>query len=877
MQADLRRGISVPDAGGRPAGSTQPSPGRGGRGPALPADPRHAEPAHHRRHLPLGRRDARSPRSRPTRSSTSSATPASGRGRRSCRGNCCISSAFPRVRARIELVEPTARRTIGYGHGRPRPALAAGAQSVGDADPRRHRRADRAPACADEAFGDGGDRISLSIVRERSIGTVAVPRAHDDDDGRSEHRARRREFADERPGALGCRRSAGPDRRRAARAGRDAAHPARSAGALRLYRRCRDPADRGGAQRLEGRNARRHQLLPRFSPRAGRRRGAENLPRGILPGAGLRGSGRASEARARRRRSTAPRAGRCTSRPSIASAIARSRRRRCSTASRSARLDRARLDAIVAKREGAPAMTARVFIPADSAALARRRRRGRAPRSRPRRAGAGSISRSCAPVRAASSGWSRWSKSKTPKGGVGYGPVDAGGRRRPVRRGLPRRRRASDKRSAASRSIPYLKRQQRLVFARCGVIDPLSLEDYRRHGGLKGLARAIALGPKATSTKSSPRACAGAAARAFRPAIKWRTVARRRGRPEICRLQRRRGRQRHLRRPHADGRRPVPADRGHGDRRLRGRRDAGLCLHPLGISARFPTPSRRDREGARRRFARRRRARLGHGFDLEARLGAGAYICGEETSLLESLEGKRGQVRPSRRSRRSQGLFGKPTVINNVLSFASTPWILADGGKAYAEYGVGRSRGTQPFQLAGNVKRGGLVELAFGATIRAARRGFRRRHALGAADPRRAGRRPAGRLFPANSLLDTPLDYEAMLAAKGMLGHGGIVVFDDTRRSGARRRASRSNSAPRRAAASARPAASARRAASRRSTRSSPAATGAGNIALLRDLCETLTDGSLCALGGLTPLPVLSALDHFREDFAPRRPRVAAE
>ena len=99
----------------------------------------------------------------------------------------------------------------------------------------------------------------------------------------------------------------------------------------------------------------------------------------------------------------------------------------------------------------------------------------------------------------------------------------------------------------------------------------------------------------------------------------------------------------------------------------------------------------------------------GKAFDMEARLGAGAYICGEETSLLDSLEGKRGQVRAKPPLPALKGLFGKPTVINNVLSFAATPWILAHGANAYADYGLGRSKGTQPFQLAGNIRRGGLV------------------------------------------------------------------------------------------------------------------------------------------------------------------------
>ncbi|HVP98770.1 MAG TPA: NADH-ubiquinone oxidoreductase-F iron-sulfur binding region domain-containing protein, partial [Roseiarcus sp.] len=264
-----------------------------------------------------------------------------------------------------------------------------------------------------------------------------------------------------------------------------------------------------------------------------------------------------------------------------------------------------------------------------------------------------------------------------------------------------------------------------------------------------------------------------------------------------------------------------------------------------------------------------------HAFDLEARLGAGAYICGEETSLLESLEGKRGQVRAKPPLPAVSGLFGKPTVINNALSFASVPWILEHGAKAYADYGMGRSRGTQPFQLAGNVRFGGLIELAFGATIRDLVEGF--------GGGTRSGRPiravqvggPLGAYFP-ESLIDTPLDYEAMLAAKGMLGHGGIVVFDDT-------------------VDMARQARFAFEFCAKESCgKCTPCRIGAirgaetvdkvlagrerqKNLEALRDLCEVMTDGSLCALGGLTPLPVLSALDHFSEDFMKPRARAAAE
>ena len=265
----------------------------------------------------------------------------------------------------------------------------------------------------------------------------------------------------------------------------------------------------------------------------------------------------------------------------------------------------------------------------------------------------------------------------------------------------------------------------------------------------------------------------------------------------------------------------------------------------------------------------------GFPFDLYVHHGAGAYICGEETSLLESLEGRRGQVRAKPPLPAIQGLFGKPTVINNVLSFASAPWILEHGGKSYAEYGMGRSRGTQPFQLAGNIRHGGLVELALGATIRRLVEDF--------GGGVKSGRKlravqvggPLGSYFP-DSLLDTPLDYEAMLAAKGMLGHGGIVAFDDSIDL-ARQARFAFEFCAKESCGKCTPC---RIGSVRGAETVDKIVAGVRreeNLELLRDLCAVLTDGSLCALGGLTPLPVLSALDNFTDDFAQPLPRVAAE
>jgi formate dehydrogenase iron-sulfur subunit len=265
----------------------------------------------------------------------------------------------------------------------------------------------------------------------------------------------------------------------------------------------------------------------------------------------------------------------------------------------------------------------------------------------------------------------------------------------------------------------------------------------------------------------------------------------------------------------------------------------------------------------------------GRAFDIEPRLGAGAYVCGEETSMLESLEGKRGLVRAKPPLPALSGLFGRPTVINNMLSFASVPWILDRGAKAYAEYGVGRSLGSQPFQLAGNVRFGGLVELAFGPTIREIVEGF--------GGGTRSGRPiravqvggPLGAYFP-GGLLDTPLDYESMTRVRGMLGHGGIVVFDDSVDMARQARFAFAFCA-RESCGKCTPC----RIGSTRGVETVDKIVAGvdrqKNVELLRDLCEVMTDGSLCALGGLAPLPVISALDHFPEDFAAAPRRAAAE
>ncbi|OYV86480.1 MAG: formate dehydrogenase, partial [Acidiphilium sp. 37-67-22] len=263
-----------------------------------------------------------------------------------------------------------------------------------------------------------------------------------------------------------------------------------------------------------------------------------------------------------------------------------------------------------------------------------------------------------------------------------------------------------------------------------------------------------------------------------------------------------------------------------------------------------------------------------HDFDLEVRVGAGAYVCGEETSLLESLEGKRGQVRPKPPLPAIEGLFGRPTIINNTISLASVPFILAEGAKRYAEVGYGRSRGTMPVQLAGNVKQGGLFECAFGVTLGELVNEIGGGTASGRPVKAVQAGGPLGAYFPP-SMFDTPYDYEAFAKRDGLIGHGGLVVFDDTADMVQMARFAMEFCALE-SCGKCTPC----RIGSTRGVetfdRLRAGIEPEKNLALVRDLCETMKFGSLCALGGFTPYPVLSAINHFPEEFrAPKLPAAA--
>ncbi len=414
-------------------------------------------------------------------------------------------------------------------------------------------------------------------------------------------------------------------------------------------------------------------------------------------------------------------------------------------------------------------------------------------------------------------------------------------------------------------AIPYLARQTRLTFGRCGVIDPFDLDDYAAHGGLAGLDKALAMEPRAIVDEVAESGLRGRGGAGFPTGRKWLTVLEAEADEKfIC--------------CNADeGDSGTFADRilmeGDPFVLIEGMIIAGLAVgaeHGLiYIRSEYPhavrAMQRAIRVGYERSLLGTSVRGSGKRFDLAVRVGGGAYICGEETSMLESLEGKRGVIRAKPPLPALKGLFGKPTVVNNLLSFASVPVILAEGGDFYRDFGLGRSRGTQAFQLAGNIARGGLVEMAFGVTLRELIEDFGGGTRSGR--PVRAVQAggPLGAYLP-ESQFDLPMDYEAFAAAGAMVGHGGIVVFDDSVDMAKQARFAMEFCAEESCG------------------KCTPCRIGAvrgvevidriiageeraKNLVVLDDLCELMIDGSLCAMGGLTPMPVRSAVRHFPEDF----------
>jgi formate dehydrogenase iron-sulfur subunit len=452
----------------------------------------------------------------------------------------------------------------------------------------------------------------------------------------------------------------------------------------------------------------------------------------------------------------------------------------------------------------------------------------------------------------------------TPHGRVAYGPVSAedvpglfdagfldGGAHR-LNLGM-------------TEDIPYLKRQERLTFARVGITDPLSLADYTAHDGWRGLKSVLAMTGKDVVENLVESGLRGRGGAAFPAGIKWRTAlaASADQKYVACNAD--------------EGDSGTYSDRmimeGDPFVLIEGMLIAGIAVGAtrghIYLRSEYPHAERVLNQAI---AAATSAGYLGDdvlssgkAFQLEVRRGAGAYICGEETAMLESLEGKRGMVRYKPPLPAIEGLFGKPTVINNVITFASVPIIFDKGATYYRDFGMGRSRGTLPFQLAGNIKHGGLVEKAFGLTLRELLYDYGGGSASGR--PIRAVQvgGPLGAFLP-ESQFDTPLDYEAFAKLGAMIGHGGVVAFDDTVDM-----ASMARYAMEFCSIESCGKCTPCRIGSTRGVevieRIVRGEEREGNLTLLRDLCETMVDGSLCAMGGMTPFPVLSALHHFPEDF----------
>ncbi len=452
----------------------------------------------------------------------------------------------------------------------------------------------------------------------------------------------------------------------------------------------------------------------------------------------------------------------------------------------------------------------------------------------------------------------------TEQGRVAFGPVQAGdvaglfdagfisGGSHPLNLGL-------------TEELDYFKKQQRLTFARVGITDPINLDDYLANDGYRGLNNALAMAQADIVKAVTDSGLRGRGGAAFPTGIKWNTVLNTPAEQKyiICNAD--------------EGDSGTFSDRMVMEDDpfvlIEGMTIAGLAVGAtqgyIYLRVEYPHAHKALNAAIEKAYQAGYLGDnlLGSGkaFHLEVRLGAGAYVCGEETSLMESLEGKRGMVRFKPPLPAIKGLFGQPTVVNNVISLASVPIILDKGGDYYRDFGMGRSRGTLPLQLAGNLKHTGLVEIAFGLTLRELLYDFGGGSASGKPIKAVQVGGPLGAYLP-ESQFDTPLDYEAFAAIWAVLGHGGVVAFDDTADMAAMAKYSMEFCAIESCG------------------KCTPCRIGSTrgyelmdeimqgreldkNIPLLRSLCDTLLNGSLCALGGMTPYPVLSALNHFPKDF----------
>ncbi|WP_217571797.1 NADH-quinone oxidoreductase subunit NuoF [Mesorhizobium sp. GbtcB19] len=423
--------------------------------------------------------------------------------------------------------------------------------------------------------------------------------------------------------------------------------------------------------------------------------------------------------------------------------------------------------------------------------------------------------------------------------------------------------------------IPFFAKQTRLTFARCGINDPLSLDAYKSLGGLRGLQNAVAMAPADVVKQVTESGLRGRGGAGFPTGIKWKTVLDTAGAQKyiVCNAD--------------EGDSATFADRmimeGDPFVLIEGMAIAGIATGAtkgfVYIRSEYPHAVATMNKAV---AIARKAGVLGvnvlgspNAFDMEIRVGAGAYVCGEETSLLNSLEGKRGVVRAKPPLPAIQGLFGKPTVINNVISLASVPIIMDKGAAYYKDFGMGRSRGTIPIQIAGNVKQGGLFETAFGLTLGEIVDDIGGGTSTGRPVKAVQVGGPLGAYFP-RALFDTPFDYEEFAKRDGLIGHAGITVFDDSADMMKQARFAMEFCA----IESCGKCTPCRIGSTRGVEVLDKLAAGIEpekNLALVSDLCNTMKFGSLCALGGFTPYPVMSSITHFPDDFKPAPARVAAE
>jgi formate dehydrogenase iron-sulfur subunit len=512
---------------------------------------------------------------------------------------------------------------------------------------------------------------------------------------------------------------------------------------------------------------------------------------------------------------------------------------------------------------GAPLMAATVYVPCDASARS-------LGADRVAEAVASEAARRHADVQLVRNGtrgmcWLEPLVEVTIRGGrVGYGPIapadvaglfDAGfldGGAHPRRVG-------------PVDAVPYFARQERLTFERVGLVDPLSLDDYLAHGGYEGLKRALTMAAPAIVQEVTDSGLRGRGGAAFPTGIKWKTVldAQASRKYVTCNAD--------------EGDSGTFADRmlmeGDPFTLIEGMTIAALAVGAtegfIYLRIEYPHAHRTLRGAIAAAYEHGYLGRniLGsdRSFDLDIRLGAGAYICGEETSMLESLEGRRGEVRPRPPLPAVKGLFGQPTIVNNVISLASVPICLRKGGAFYRDFGVGTSRGTLTIQLGGNIKRGGLIEKAFGVTVREILYDYGEGSASGRPIRTVQVGGPLGAYLPA-SQFDTPLDYEAFTAIGALVGHGGIVAFDDTVEMAEMAKYAMEFCA----IESCGKCTPCRIGSTRGAEVIDQVLQGTDperSLALIDDLCDTMLNGSLCGLGGLTPYPVQSAIKYFREDF----------